>query len=189
MGSKEPLGMIFRVKNRECKVSRLLKENGVMEFKIIGIKPYNDKMIHAVEIHEGNITKIKMLESEGCELCRLLSSDKAFLISAKVEDDNMRCEVILSSRQAFRKISSVLRTYNGFKIISIVKGAPMLTKRQEEVLIAAVRMGYFDIPRRIKTKELAKMLGISQASLTETLRKAMKKLIMEHYRDLLVGER
>jgi predicted DNA binding protein len=187
MRKGEPLGIIFRVKNEECKVSELLRENGVKEFKIIGIRPYGDKMIHAVEIREGT-NRVRMLESEGCGLCKLLSSTKAFLISANMRNDEMRCEVILPSRQTLRKLSSALKSYKGFRIISIVKRGRMLTERQEEVLLTAVRMGYFDFPRRIRTRELADMLGMSQASLTEILRRAVKKLVMEYYRDLMYGK-
>ncbi len=185
MRSGEPLGIIFRIKNEKCRVSKSLRENGITEFKVIGIRPYGDKMIHAVEIREG-INKVRMLESEGCELCELLSSTKALLISATMRNDDMRCEVILPNRQALRKLSSALKTYKGFKIISIVKRDRMLTRRQEEVLLTAVRMGYFDFPRRIRTRELAEMLGMSEASLTEVLRRAMRKLVMEYYGDLLI---
>jgi len=181
----EPLGMIFRVKNEKCRVSELLKENEITEFKIIGIRPYGDKMIHAVEIRS-EMGKVRVFESEGCELCKLLSSIRAFLISANMRNDYMRCEVILPDRQALRKLSSALKAYKGFKIISIVKRTPMLTERQEEVLLTAMRMGYFDFPRRTRTRELAGMLGMSQASLTEILRKAIRKLIIEYYRDLLM---
>jgi|GEM_PF-1430171 len=189
MSNGDPIGITFRVKNEKCRVSELLKESGMKEFKVIGIRPHNDKIIHAVEIREGGIVKVKVIESEGCELCKLLSSAKAFLISAKMREDDMRCEVILPNKQTLRRLSSHLKTYKGFRVISMVKRVPMLTERQEEVLLVATRMGYFDVPKRIRTKELAEMLGISQASLTETLRRAVKKLIMEYYRDLLAGER
>lgn len=64
----------------------------------------------------------------------------------------------------------------------------MLTSRQEEVLLTALRMGYFDIPRRIKTRELASVLGMKPSTLTEILRRALRKLIVEHYGEIAVRD-
>ncbi|KQM12550.1 hypothetical protein AOA80_01220 [Methanomassiliicoccales archaeon RumEn M1] len=53
----------------------------------------------------------------------------------------------------------------------------LLTRRQESVLNKALEMGYFDYPRGITGRELAKRLGISQSTLYETLQNAQRKLV------------
>jgi hypothetical protein len=53
-----------------------------------------------------------------------------------------------------------------------------LTEKQREVLIAAYKLGYYDIPRRINSEELAKKLDIVGSTLGEHLRKAERRLLI-----------
>ncbi|MEF8914615.1 helix-turn-helix domain-containing protein [Natronomonas sp.] len=52
-----------------------------------------------------------------------------------------------------------------------------LTDPQREAMTLAVRRGYYDIPRRCTTKELADELGISDQAVTERLRRAIVTLV------------
>lgn len=52
-----------------------------------------------------------------------------------------------------------------------------LSEPQREALTLATRMGYYDIPRRCTTKELADALGISDQAVTERLRRAIASLV------------
>ena len=53
-----------------------------------------------------------------------------------------------------------------------------LTEKQREVLIAAYKSGYYDIPRRINSENLAKKLNIGNSTLGEHLRKAERRLLI-----------
>jgi len=53
-----------------------------------------------------------------------------------------------------------------------------LTEKQREVLLSAYKYGYYDIPRRINTKQLSKKLGIGDSTLAEHLRKAERHLLI-----------
>jgi len=53
-----------------------------------------------------------------------------------------------------------------------------LTEKQREVLIAAYKHGYYDIPRRINSEELAEKLKIVSSTLGEHLRKAERRLLI-----------
>ena len=52
-----------------------------------------------------------------------------------------------------------------------------LTEKQREVLIAAYKLGYYDIPRRINSEKLAMKLDIGSSTLGEHLRKAERRLL------------
>lgn len=58
-----------------------------------------------------------------------------------------------------------------------------LTCPQREALVTAVERGYYEIPRRISTKELADELAISDQATTERLRRGIDELV----RHTLVG--
>jgi len=56
-------------------------------------------------------------------------------------------------------------------------------------LITAYKKGYFDYPRRIKSKDISSYIGISKATLSQHIRRAEAKLykpiinlIQKHYR-------
>lgn len=53
-----------------------------------------------------------------------------------------------------------------------------LTEKQREVLITAYKLGYYDIPRRINSEQLAKKLNIGDSTLVEHLRKAERRLLV-----------
>ena len=63
-------------------------------------------------------------------------------------------------------------TYNDEGILS------ELTDRQKEILIKAKQLGFYEIPRKITTLELAEEFGISKTAILEHLRKAEGKIMM-----------
>lgn len=56
------------------------------------------------------------------------------------------------------------------------RGEALLTDRQTEVLSAALRRGYLDVPRRCTLAELADHLGVDKSSVSETLRRGQTRL-------------
>lgn len=56
----------------------------------------------------------------------------------------------------------------------------ILTHRQEMVLRTALENGYFDYPRKVDIRALATQLGVSPATVSETLRKSLKKVVREY---------
>lgn len=60
------------------------------------------------------------------------------------------------------------------------RDVPLLTPAQDEALRAAVRAGYYRIPRPLNLNQLAAKLGIAPASLSERLRRAEGRIIMRY---------
>ena len=55
----------------------------------------------------------------------------------------------------------------------------LLTEKQRDVLITAYRMGYYDVPRTASCQEIAKKLGLVDATVVEHLRKAELRLVRQ----------
>jgi len=55
----------------------------------------------------------------------------------------------------------------------------ILTDKQREIMNAAYRYGYYDIPKRISSEQLSERLNISKPTLLEHLRKAERRLFTE----------
>ncbi len=66
--------------------------------------------------------------------------------------------------------------------ISTLKVDSPLTARQTTLLIIAIERGFFDFPRGISLRQLARETGVSTASLSETLRRAQRNALNEYLR-------
>ena len=65
----------------------------------------------------------------------------------------------------------------------------VLTPRQEHALSLAVRLGYYEVPRRARLADVAHGLGVSRAAAMEILRRATRKLAVQQGPDFLPGTR
>jgi DNA-binding CsgD family transcriptional regulator len=65
------------------------------------------------------------------------------------------------------------------------QGNPLssLTERQRFVLRLAYEMGYYDIPRKTRTEELARKLGIDKGTFNDHLRRAEKHVIEDIFKE------
>jgi hypothetical protein len=62
---------------------------------------------------------------------------------------------------------------------SVPSALSRLTERQREVLVAAYSLGYFDLPKRISSRELAKKLSMRSSTLIAHRIKAERSLLDE----------
>ena len=70
------------------------------------------------------------------------------------------------------------------KVLSLTRLGPkadsplsVLTGKQRKVLVTAYSMGYYDLPRKISSNEMARLLKIDRSTLAEHLRKAERRMI------------
>ncbi|UCC93583.1 MAG: helix-turn-helix domain-containing protein, partial [Thermoplasmata archaeon] len=56
-----------------------------------------------------------------------------------------------------------------------------LTDRQLKIVEVAFKRGYYDYPKRISIRELARIFGVSTATVSEILRRGQRKIIKEHF--------
>ncbi|MCW4047397.1 MAG: helix-turn-helix domain-containing protein [Candidatus Bathyarchaeota archaeon] len=110
----------------------------------------NGYLFPPVGIRDGKI-KISFLGSE--------SQVREFL--EKVDASGIRYKVVMLTDAEFSPISPLNQ----------------LTEKQREILTTAYKLGYYDIPRKINSEQLAKKLNIGDSTLVEHLRKAERRLL------------
>ena len=60
-----------------------------------------------------------------------------------------------------------------------------LTAREENILKIALEKGYFEHPKKITHHKLARILGVSPATLTEMLRRGQQLVLQQHFKGRL----
>ncbi|MED6338638.1 MAG: helix-turn-helix domain-containing protein, partial [Candidatus Thermoplasmatota archaeon] len=76
----------------------------------------------------------------------------------------------------------------GLKVSSSMRAdfmmTPSLSRRQSEVLSAAVQMGYYDYPKRCNQADVAVVIGISQGTVAEHLQLAESNIMSGWFRQM-----
>ncbi len=122
-----------------------------------------------------------------CLACSMLAGSKCHLISANgTSEGRVLWRIMTSDRDDVKKLVSKLNDamFNAelLRLTSITEHE-VLTRRQEEIIMMAFEKGYFDTPRKVKLKNLAQTTGVSQATLSEILRKGQKSIVVDFLRD------
>ncbi len=90
----------------------------------------------------------------------------------------------IGEEEDLRKFLDMIKNLGPIKSLSFKKAAyqehgilSVLTEKQREIVIAAKKNGYYDMPRNISSEQLSKLVGVSKATLLEHLRKAEVRLM------------
>lgn len=127
---------------------------------------------------------LAMFSTNQCMVCRVLAGTECFLTrSITIPDGRMQWTMLVTKNSAFKELIANLEKLNADpKLIKLtdIADTDELTQRQEQITRMAFERGYFDFPRRIGLKDLAKIFDISTSTLSEILRKGQRR-IMERY--------
>lgn len=97
-----------------------------------------------------------------------------------VEDGTMEFDLTATQAQ-FEAFGDALdRRDAEYELVTLVhtdERDDLVTERQAECLAAAHRAGYFDVPRGCTLAELAADLGVDTSSASETLRRAIERVV------------
>jgi predicted DNA binding protein len=104
----------------------------------------------------------------------LISEDKVIVSFISDQKDMTRfVELVKANIGKVVNMTFKQSTYEKKDILSI------LTDKQREIMTAAYRYGYYDIPRRISSEQLSEKVSISKPTLFEHLRKAERRILTE----------
>ncbi len=102
----------------------------------------------------------------------------------EIRGEKLRISFLGSTQQVGELVNKITALGIRHKVVSLTEAnfapdSPLskLTEKQREVLIAAYKLGYYDLPRRIKSEKLAEKLNIGNSTLGEHLRKAEQRLL------------
>jgi predicted DNA binding protein len=121
-----------------------------------------------------------------CDICRILTDSDVFLISAESRGEGkVEWTLILTDKDVLKGIFEDLGS-KGVKaeLIKLTKidDKETLTDRQDKITHVAFERGYFDYPKRISLRELAKMFDVSPSTLSEILRKGQRKIVLDYFK-------
>lgn len=117
------------------------------------------------------------------EELRKLFEDSELIMNAPinidVENNSISVSFISDQEKIERIYKELDRIGNNYKILNVSTKLPpnienifmLLTDRQREIIFFAVENGYYEIPRKINTNDLANKFQMSQSAISEHLRK------------------
>jgi len=160
---------------------RITDPDGVLSDKI------EDKMHTVNENGEYTINRISsnqmiaMVRNYNCELAKVVSESGCFITSAIAETEDMVCWTIVGPNSTHVNDLISRLDKEGFPIERKssfhTDHTTLLSEKQEEALRVAFENGFYEIPRKIKMKDLCEYLNCSKSTLDVTLRTAERKII------------
>ena len=180
--------VIDRMPHSEMGVKDLVEisaEEDVMEEVLEAIK--KNPLVTGVDTtvtERGKV--ISAVTTARCEICRILTDSGVFLISAQSRDDGkVEWTLVLSEKQVLKEIFDHLKKKSvDAELIKLTKidDKESLTERQDKITQVAFERGYFDYPKRISLRELARMFDVSPSTLSEILRKGQRKIVLDYFK-------
>jgi predicted DNA binding protein len=140
--------------------------------------------VEITERHKGRLLAI--VEVRDCPGCISLATADVFLLSAHTnEEQRIEWKVAFSERDDLDRLMWDLQSTGSdvelIRVSSSIDDGLRLTDRQLKIVEVAFKRGYYDYPKRISIRELARIFGVSTATVSEILRRGQRKIIKEHF--------
>ena len=120
-----------------------------------------------------------------CDICQTILSSGCFLKNACTKGDQIIWRFVSPKKEYVKKIDDSLdrlKIRHDLHRLQALDERGTLTQRQEQIIRIAYEQGYFDFPKKIGVRQIAQRTGISSSLVSETLRRATKKLIAQHFK-------
>ena len=186
----------YRARLRLLQSKPSAREDEVLQlFEIIvdgGLKPdvlrylKGDPDISELQITSSSHGRLTGLIRAVGVISRCIADSDCFLLHASNESDATISWRVLGAEASFKRLVTRLESKGmDYRIsdISVVSSKRRLTARQEWILRVAFEKGYFDDPKKIHIRSLARFLEVSPPTLHESIRKTQRKILEEHFRN------
>jgi predicted DNA binding protein len=107
-----------------------------------------------------------------------------YTVSREIQEGKLRLTFLGSAGKLRRALENLRKLKMRFKVISLTDARfssdsllGALTEKQRKVLITAYKLGYYNLPRRIDSEQLAKRLNLKRSTLVIHRRKAELRII------------
>jgi predicted DNA binding protein len=141
--------------------------------------------VNFVPLPEGGV--LGEVITSRCAACSALSGVDCFLLSATSRSDGrVDWNLVTGGEGSLKELVDRLVAEGCEVEIRKSKRPEMhrsLTDRQEEILRMALESGYYDQPKRVTIKDLAKRLGIAPSTFQEILQRAERKVMLSSFAD------
>ncbi|MHB1439639.1 MAG: helix-turn-helix domain-containing protein [Cuniculiplasma sp.] len=199
MAEKYPIEAVIELERDDCKITRaIMQMNGVKSVSRLKIEV--DETLHLVEKDEFSDEDMHIINSlskkvartgpgklwvygKSCSACKALALSDAVLISSKsVDSKRIVFRILMENRVSLKKLMKVLEEddLNPKIVEEPDEQRNEMSEREFSVLKMCYDLGYFENDRGSSLTEIAKVLDISTSSLSETLRRAMKKIVKDY---------
>ncbi|WP_457548909.1 helix-turn-helix domain-containing protein [Archaeoglobus sp.] len=144
------------------------------------IQSYPDGKIKALIVFKSkNKYEYTLIDAHECKLVKALLDSGAMVLHAQVRKNEVLWTLVCSWDE-FKKLTANLNELNlGYELVwkSNFFEDVKLSGSEFEALKLALELGYFENPKKVKLKELAEILNVSEATASNLIRKALKKVV------------
>jgi predicted DNA binding protein len=148
----------------------------------ITCKEWKKKYFLFLKKHKGvksieQIGKVIRIHIKSVFLKNIEQKEMTILYPTTLKNGMHRIEFLINKKQ-LKSLKKGISNITVLKIADSYETKTKITERQEEILWKAYSFGYFKYPRGITLTDLAKLLKISKATLSQTLRIVENKAII-----------
>ena len=152
-----------------------------------------DAVLAAMRDHEALAEASVMTRGDGVATVRIETSAPLLLIAAKrsglpiempIDIENGVAEVDVTGEHERvaalgKRFDELGLEYELERVRQRVDPVRLLTDRQQELLLTAVDLGYYDVPRQSTLTEVADHVGIAKSTCSETLQRVERTVVRE----------
>ncbi|MEM3832088.1 MAG: helix-turn-helix domain-containing protein [Thermoprotei archaeon] len=148
------------------------------------------KNVELFRINENTLYGI--IESKKCT-CRIVGLLRYHILKARISNDGkLQITLVIDSKHPLKPLVEKLKKNNVNVMIKSLYAIEhknndgRITMKQKMIIKYALESGLFDYPRRISVNEIAQKLDLSPSTVSEIIRRGLKRILSDYYKNLVI---